>query len=71
MKHLATAAVSTFKKVVATITPRIDKRVGDLPLSDWNTQHVMQAAEKGEPQAIAEIKKRGYEITGSTFTKKA
>ena len=72
MKHLATAAVTTFKKAVATITKRPDKRQGDLPLDQWHTQHVMQAAEKGDQLAIAEIQRRGYEINAnSTFSKKA
>ena len=72
MKHAATAAVTTFKKAVAKITTRADKRQGDLPLSDWHTQHVMQAAEKGDQLAVAEIQRRGYEINSNqTFTKKA
>ena len=72
MKHLATAAVNTFKKAVATITKRPDKRQGDLPLDQWHTQHVMQAAEKGDQLAVAEIQRRGYEINAnSTFSKKA
>ena len=72
MKHLATAAVTTFKKAVATITKRPDKRQGDLPLDQWHTQHVMQAAEKGDQLAVAEIQRRGYEINAnSTFSKKA
>jgi hypothetical protein len=74
MKHLATTAVTSFKKAVAAITPKrpADKRVGDLPLDQWHVHHVMQAAEKGDPVAIAEIQRRGYEINNNnTFTKKA
>jgi hypothetical protein len=71
MKHLATAAVSTFKKVVATITPRIDKRQGDLPLAQWSFGHLASAAQAGDQLAVAEIKRRGFEINGTTFTKKA
>ena len=73
MKHLATAAVSTFKKAVAAIKPKqTDKRQPPLQVSDWHTQHVMQAAVKGDPVAIAEIQRRGYEINAnSTFSKKA
>ena len=67
---MATKAASTFKSALAAVT-RPDRRQGDLPIDKWHVQHVMQAAEKGEPQAIAEIKKRGYEMTGTTFTKKA
>ena len=75
MKHAATAAVTTFKKAVkavATITKRPDKRQGDLPLDQWHVQHVMQAAEKGDQLAVAELAARGYEINAnSTFSKKA
>ena len=72
LKYAATAAVATFKKAVATITKRPDKRQGDLPLDQWHTQHVMQAAEKGDQLAVAEIQRRGYEINAnSTFSKKA
>ena len=75
MKYAAAAAVTTFKKAVkavATITKRPDKRQGDLPLDQWHTQHVMQAAEKGDQLAVAEIQRRGYEINSNqTFTKKA
>jgi len=75
MKYTANVAAKTFKKAVAavaTITkPRADKRQAPLQISDWHTQHVMQAAEKGDQVAIAEIQRRGFEITGTTFTKKA
>ena len=74
MKYTANVAAKTFKKAVAavaTITKRSDKRQPPLQISDWHTQHVMQAAEKGDPVAIAEIQRRGYEITGTTFSKKA
>ena len=76
MKHAATAAVTTFKRAVAavaTITKRpVDKRQAPLQISDWHTQHVMQAAEKGDQLAVAEIQRRGYEINAnSTFSKKA
>lgn len=73
LRTVAKAAASTFKAAVAAI-PRqlIDKRQGALPLDQWHPQHVMQAAEKGDPQAVAEIERRGYEInSNSTFTKKA
>lgn len=73
MKHLSTVAVATFKKAVAAVSPKrpADKRQAQLPLSDWHTQHVMQAAEKGDQLAVAEIQRRGYEINGTTFSKKA
>ena len=76
LKYSAAAAVNTFKKAVkavATITKRpVDKRQAQLQISDWHTQHVMQAAEKGDQLAIAEIQRRGYEINAnSTFSKKA
>jgi hypothetical protein len=75
MKYTANVAAKTFKKAVAavaTITKRpVDKRLAPLQISDWHTQHVMQAAEKGDQVAIAEIQRRGFEITGTTFTKKA
>ena len=71
LRTVATKAATTFQKAVSAIKPRTDKRQGDLPLDQWHVQHVMQAAEKGDQLAVAEIKKRGYEITGSTFTKKA
>jgi hypothetical protein len=77
MKYTASIAAKTFKKAVAAvaaITPKPradDKRQAPLQISDWHTQHVMQAAEKGDQVAIAEIQRRGYEITGTTFTKKA
>ena len=76
MKHTASVAAKTFKKAVAAVaaitTKRpADKRVGDLPLDQWHVQHVMQAAEKGDQVAVAEIQRRGYEInTNNTFTKK-
>jgi hypothetical protein len=75
MKYTANVAAKTFKKAVAAvaaITPkRSDKRQAPLQISDWHTQHVMQAAEKGDQVAIAEIQRRGYEINGTSFTKKA
>ena len=74
MKNTASLAARTFKKAlatVATITKRPDKRQAPLQISDWHTQHVMQAAEKGDQVAIAEIQRRGFEITGTTFSKKA
>jgi hypothetical protein len=76
MKYTANVAAKTFKKAVAAVAaitkPRADKRQAPLQISDWHTQHVMQAAEKGDPVAIAEIQRRGYEInTNNTFTKKA
>jgi len=75
MKNTANIAARTFKKAVAAVTsitkPRADKRQAPLQISDWHTQHVMQAAEKGDQVAIAEIQRRGYEITGTTFSKKA
>ena len=71
LRTVASKAATTFQKAVSAIKPRTDKRQGDLPLDQWHVQHVMQAAEKGDQLAVAEIKKRGYEITGSTFTKKA
>lgn len=76
MKYTANVAAKTFKKAVAAVAaitpkPRADKRQAPLQISDWHTQHVMQAAEKGDPVAIAEIQRRGYEITGTTFSKKA
>ena len=74
MKNTANIAARTFKKAVAavtSITKRSDKRQPPLQISDWHTQHVMQAAEKGDQVAIAEIQRRGYEITGTTFSKKA
>jgi len=76
MKYSAATAVKTFKKAVAVVPPitkrPTDKRQPLLQISDWHTQHVMQAAVKGDPVAIAEIQKRGYEInSNSTFTKKA
>ena len=70
LRSVATKAATTFKKAVAAVT-RPDRRVGDLPLDKWHVQHVMQAAEKGDPQAIAEINRRGYEINANqTFRKK-
>jgi len=76
MKNTANIAARTFKKAVAAVAaitpkPRADKRQAPLQISDWHTQHVMQAAEKGDQVAIAEIQRRGYEITGTTFSKKA
>jgi hypothetical protein len=71
MKHLSTVAVATFRKAVSAVTKRPDKRQAPLQISDWHTQHVMQAAEKGDQVAIAEIQRRGFEITGTTFSKKA
>jgi hypothetical protein len=73
MKNTANIAARTFKTAVAAITkPRADKRQAPLQISDWHTQHVMQAAVKGDQVAIAEIQRRGYEInTNNTFTKKA
>jgi len=75
MKYTANVAAKTFKKAVAAVAaitkPRADKRQAPLKISDWHTQHVMQAAEKGDQVAIAEIQRRGYEITGTTFSKKA
>ena len=75
MKNTANIAARTFKKAVAAVAsitkPRADKRQAPLQISDWHTQHVMQAAEKGDQVAIAEIQRRGFEITGTTFTKKA
>ena len=73
MKHLSTVAVATFKKAVAAVSPKrpVDKRQAPLQISDWHTQHVMQAAEKGDPVAIAEIQRSGYKINGTTFSKKA
>jgi hypothetical protein len=77
MKYSAGTAVKTFKTAaaaVAPITPKrpTDKRQAPLQISDWHTQHVMQAAVKGDPVAIAEIQKRGYEINSNqTFSKKA
>jgi hypothetical protein len=76
MKYTANVAAKTFKKALATvaaITKRpADKRVGDLPLDQWHVQHVMQAAEKGDQLAVAEIQRRGYEINANnTFSKKA
>jgi hypothetical protein len=71
LRTVASTAASKFKKAVATITkPRTDKRVGDLPLSDWNTQHLMQAAEKGDQLAVAELAARGYtQTSNNTFSK--
>ena len=74
MKYSAASAVKIFKSAVAAITPKrpTDKRQAPLQISDWHTQHVMQAAVKGDPVAIAEIQRRGYEINAnSTFSKKA
>jgi hypothetical protein len=75
MKYTANVAAKTFKKAVAAVAaitkPRADKRQAPLQISDWHTQHVMQAAEKGDQVAIAEIHRRGFEITGTTFSKKA
>ena len=75
MKNTANIAARTFKKAVAAVAsitkPRADKRQAPLQISDWHTQHVMQAAEKGDQLAVAEIQRRGYEITGTSFTKKA
>jgi short subunit dehydrogenase-like uncharacterized protein len=73
MAYTAKTATAVFKKAIASITPkpRADKRQAPLQISDWHTQHVMQAAEKGDPVAIAEIQRRGYEINGTSFTKKA
>jgi hypothetical protein len=75
MSYTASVAAKTFKKAVAAVAaitkPRADKRQAPLQISDWHTQHVMQAAEKGDPVAIAEIQRRGFEITGTTFSKKA
>jgi hypothetical protein len=76
MKNTANIAARTFKKAVAAVAaitkPRADKRQAPLQISDWHTQHVMQAAVKGDQVAIAEIQRRGYEInTNNTFTKKA
>jgi hypothetical protein len=75
MKYTANVAAKTFKKAVAAVAaitkPRADKRQAPLQISDWHVQHVMQAAEKGDQVAIAEIQRRGYEINGTSFTKKA
>ena len=75
MKYTANIAAKTFRQAVAAVSsitkPRADKRQAPLQISDWHTQHVMQAAEKGDQVAIAEIQRRGFEITGTTFSKKA
>ena len=69
LRTVARKAHSTFKSALAAVT-RPDRRQGDLPLDKWHVQHVMQAAEKGDPQAIAEINRRGYEINANqTFRK--
>ena len=57
MKNTANIAARTFKKAVAAVAaitkPRADKRQAQLQISDWHTQHVMQAAEKGDQLAVA------------------
>jgi hypothetical protein len=70
LKTVATAAASTFKKALAAVT-RPDRRQGDLPLAQWSFGHLASAAQAGDQLAVAEIKRRGFEINGSTFTKKA
>ena len=70
LRTVASKAATAFKSALAAVT-RPDRREGDLPLDKWHVQHVMQAAEKGDPQAIAEINRRGYEINANqTFRKK-
>jgi hypothetical protein len=73
MKHLATAAVTTFKKAVAavaTITKRPDKRVGVLPMDQWSFGHLAQAAQAGDKAAEAELAARGYSQTSNkTYSK--
>ena len=70
LRTVASKAAGAFKSAVAAVT-RPDRRQGDLPIDKWHVQHVMQAAEKGDPQAIAEINRRGYEINANqTFRKK-
>ena len=69
LRTVASKAATAFKSALAAVT-RPDRREGDLPLDKWHVQHVMQAAEKGDPQAIAEINRRGYEINANqTFRK--
>ncbi len=68
LKHLATTAVSKLKSFVTMGRP--DKRQGDLPLDQWHVQHVMQAAERGDTAAIAELQRRGYELKSNTNSNK-
>ena len=70
LKTVAKKAVTSFRSALAVVT-RPDRRQGDLPLDKWHVQHVMQAAEKGDQLAVAEINRRGYEINANqTFRKK-
>jgi hypothetical protein len=71
LRTVAKAAASTFKAAVAAITPRPDKRQGDLPLAQWSFGHLATAALSGDKLATAELSARGYELNShNTFSKR-
>ena len=70
LHSVAKKAVTAFKAAVVAITPRPDKRQGDLPVDQWSFGHLAAAAQAGDKLAITELSARGYSQTSNnTFSK--
>jgi hypothetical protein len=71
LHSVAKKAVTAFKAAVVAITPRPDKRQGDLPLAQWSFGHLATAAQAGDKLAVEELSARGYELNPhNTFSKR-